>query len=405
MVRPAMSACRPAAASPSAGVAPGPRWWAERPGPDLTRPGWGQSRVRRSARPSSAGGSAPRAGSSRARDPGPRARDPGAPAGNPGARAGDLRAPAGNPGARAGDLRAPARNPGARAGDPGAPAGNPGARAGDLRARAGSSGARPGAPRPPPAGPSAAPVSPRTVTRRSRPSRPRPQAQPQAAAAAGSGSDAVTASARAGSAPESPGTPAVRLSTKPCPGTTPARRSDSGSACTGRPAALPMASCSNVPGTIRSTQVKACSPDTSRVEPPSVIVHHTAPRRNMTTPSRIGATIPNAGASPDMWPMTQAARRLAIALAGACRSEPTSAARPSSSWTVPAEAGAESARPRGITMTVSPNRPTRPGPGSMPMRVVSCSIVLPLRSGATWAFCHATEQAGSAAEYPGRLRR
>ena len=382
MVRPAMSACPPAA-SASAGVAPGPRWWAERPGPDLTRPGWGQSRVRRSARPSSAGGSGPRAGSSRARagDPGVRAGDPGAPAGNPRARAGDLRAPAGNPRARAGDLRA---------------------RAGSSRARAGGPGARPGAPRPPPAGPSAAPVSPRTVTMRSRPSPAAAAGTAAAAGAAGSGSDAVTASARAGSGP---GTPAVRLSTNPCPGTTPARRSDSGSACTGRPAALPMASCSNVPGTIRSTQVKACSPDTSRVEPPSVIVHHTAPRRNMTTPSRIGATIPNAGASPDMWPMTQAARRLAIALAGACRSEPTSAARPSSSWTVPAEAGAESARPRGITMTVSPNRPTRPGPGSMPMRVVSCSIVLPLRSGATWAFCHATEQAGSAAEYPGRLRR
>src|SRR5206468_3731278 len=79
------------------------------------------------------------------------------------------------------------------------------------------------------------------------------------------------------------------------------------------------------------TQVRACSPDTSRVAPPSVIVHHTAPRRNMITPSRIGATIPNAGASPDMWPMTQAARRLAIALADAWRSEPTSAASPSSS--------------------------------------------------------------------------
>ena len=107
-----------------------------------------------------------------------------------------------------------------------------------------------------------------------------------------------------------------------------------------RPAgAPPIASHSNVPGTIRSTQVRACSPDTSRVAPPSVIVHHTAPRRNMTTPSRIGATIPNAGASPDMWPMTQPARRLAIALAGAWRSEPTSAARPSNSWMTPAGAG------------------------------------------------------------------
>ena len=134
-----------------------------------------------------------------------------------------------------------------------------------------------------------------------------------------------------GSAKPAPGMPAVRTRTKPSPGTTPARRSDSGSAWTGRPTAPPIASRSNVPGTIRSTQVRACSPDISRVAPPSVIVHHTAPRRNMITPSRIGATIPNAGASPDMWPMTQAARRLAIALADAWRSEPTSAASSSNS--------------------------------------------------------------------------
>ena len=221
-----------------------------------------------------------------------------------------------------------------------------------------------------------------------------------------SGSDALTDSATAGSGPGVPGAsgvPATRLSTKPCPGTTPPRRSDSGSAWTGL-AAPPIASRSNVPGTIRSTQVRACSPDISRVAPPSVIVHHTAPRRNMITPSRIGATIPNAGASPDMWPMTQAARRLAIALADASRSEPTSAASPSSSPITPAAAGLTPASSRGITMTVSPNRPTRPGPGSMPIRVVSCSIVLPLRPGATWAFCHAAEQAETAAEYPGRLR-
>jgi hypothetical protein len=55
-----------------------------------------------------------------------------------------------------------------------------------------------------------------------------------------------------------------------------------------------------VPGTIWSTQVSACSPDTWRFAPPSVIVHHTAPRKKMNTPSRFGATIPNAGASPDM---------------------------------------------------------------------------------------------------------
>ena len=110
------------------------------------------------------------------------------------------------------------------------------------------------------------------------------------------------------------GTLPVRVSTKPWPGTTPSRRSDSGSARTGWPAAVPIASRSNVPGTIWSTQVRACSPDSSRVEPPSVTVHHTAPRRNMTTPSRTGTTMPNARASPASRPMTQAARRAAIVL-------------------------------------------------------------------------------------------
>src|ERR1700760_4633519 len=71
--------------------------------------------------------------------------------------------------------------------------------------------------------------------------------------------------------------------------------------------------------------------------------------------------------------MTQAANRLAIVLAGAWRSEPSSAARASSSETEPS--GLAPPGSRGIKMAVSPNRPTRPGPGSIPIRVVSCSIV------------------------------
>ena len=172
----------------------------------------------------------------------------------------------------------------------------------------------------------------------------------------------------------------ARVRTKPWPGTTPSRRSDSGSARTGRSAALPIANRSNVPGTIWSTQVRACSPDSSRVEPPSVTVHHTAPRRNMTTPSRTGTTMPNARASAGSRPMTQAASRAAIVPAGTWRSEATAAARSRSSRAASSEPA--SASPRGIRMTVSPNRPTRPGPGSMPMCVVICSIVLPLHGGA-----------------------
>jgi hypothetical protein len=83
-----------------------------------------------------------------------------------------------------------------------------------------------------------------------------------------------------------------------------------------RATALPISSRSNVPGMIWSTQVRACSPDSWRTESASVTAHHTAPRKNMTTPSSTGATIPNAVASAGMWPMTQPASRAAIALAG-----------------------------------------------------------------------------------------
>ena len=67
-------------------------------------------------------------------------------------------------------------------------------------------------------------------------------------------------------------------------------------------------------------------------------------------PSRIGDTIPNAGASPDMWPMTQAARRLVIVLL-AVGGRPDPAARPEQ---LPPPRPAEPAAwPRGITMTVT----------------------------------------------------
>ena len=107
-------------------------------------------------------------------------------------------------------------------------------------------------------------------------------------------------------------------------------------------------------------------------------VHHTAPRRNMTTPSLTGATIPNATASSGIRPMTQAARRAATMLAGSWLSAATAAARSRSSLAASSEP-ASAASSRGIRMTVSPNRPTRPLPGSMPMCVVICSMVLPLR--------------------------
>ena len=58
-----------------------------------------------------------------------------------------------------------------------------------------------------------------------------------------------------------PGCVPTRVSTKPCPGTTPSRRSDQRCARTGRSAAGPIASRSNEPGIIWSTQVRACSPD------------------------------------------------------------------------------------------------------------------------------------------------
>ncbi len=82
--------------------------------------------------------------------------------------------------------------------------------------------------------------------------------------------------------------------------------------------------------------------------------------------------MPNAGTFPGIRAITQAARRAAIVLAGTWRSEATAAARPRSSLAVSSESAAS---PCGIRMTVSPNRPTRPGPGSMPTCVVICSIV------------------------------
>jgi hypothetical protein len=112
-----------------------------------------------------------------------------------------------------------------------------------------------------------------------------------------------------------PASPTRRTCTNPTRPATPSRRSDNGSACTVRAAAPPIASRSNVPGMIWSTQVRACSPDSWRTESASVTAHQTAPRKNMTTPSSTGATIPNAVASAGMWPMTQAASRAAIALA------------------------------------------------------------------------------------------
>jgi hypothetical protein len=71
-------------------------------------------------------------------------------------------------------------------------------------------------------------------------------------------------------------------------------------------------------------------------------------------PSRTWATIPNAVTSSGIRPMTQVARRAAITLAGCLGSEATAAERSRSSLT------ASSAVGRGIRMTVSPNRPTRP---------------------------------------------
>ena len=66
--------------------------------------------------------------------------------------------------------------------------------------------------------------------------------------------------------------------------------------------------------------------------------------------------------------------------------------QPSSSWTAPPGRGRTPPR-RGIRMTVSPNRPTRPGPGSMPMRVVGCPIALPLRRGDVSILSRRAEQA------------
>ena len=99
--------------------------------------------------------------------------------------------------------------------------------------------------------------------------------------------------------------------------------------------------------------------------------------------------------------MTQAARRAAIVLAGTWRSEATAAATSRSSRAASSEPAAS---PRGMRMTVSPNRPTRPRPGSMPMCVVICSIVLypsPWRAtGQEWtplvANSHSAEVAQSA---------
>ena len=156
------------------------------------------------------------------------------------------------------------------------------------------------------------------------------------------------------------------FSTKPCPGTTPARRSETGSAWTAVPSTPPIASQSNVPGRIWSTQVSACSPERSRTPSPALTVHRTGPRRKTTTPSGTGTTIPNGATSPAMWPRTQPASRAATAVAGASRSAARSATRPRSSFAL-----ASVAPPREIRTTVSPNRPTRSLPGSMLTRMVT----------------------------------
>src|ERR1700733_5923698 len=106
----------------------------------------------------------------------------------------------------------------------------------------------------------------------------------------------------------------------------------------------------------------------------------------MTTPSSTGTTIPNGMTSPDMCPMTHVASRAAIAPAGSLRSEATPAASASSSpaaspaSAAPAASPASAATPSaaaGIKMTASPNRPTRPSPGSIPICIVVRSIALP----------------------------
>ena len=183
---------------------------------------------------------------------------------------------------------------------------------------------------------------------------------------AGSGCHSLAGAlaAAAGAAAAWPGRPP--FSTKPWPGTTPARRSETGSACTAVPSAPPIASQSNVPGTIWSTQVSACSPERWRTSPPTLTVHRTGPRRKTTAPSGTGTTIPNGAMSPPMWPRTQLASRAATAVAGASRSAARSATRPRSSLAL-----ASVALPREIRTTVSPNLPTRSLPGSMLTRMVT----------------------------------
>ena len=96
---------------------------------------------------------------------------------------------------------------------------------------------------------------------------------------------------------------------------------------------MPIASWSNVAGMSWSTQVRACSPDSWRVTPPSVTAPQTAPRRNMTTPSRTGTTMPNGVTSCAMCPITQAASRAAITVAGSWESAATADASSRSSAT------------------------------------------------------------------------